>query len=501
MKSVLIRPTTGARRATRRTALAAALLLASSTLAASVPQQADATTSCLDGAGTVGDPFLVATEADLRKVGSGVDGCTLSAHYLQTQNITLNETFTSIGRDPSNLGSQASFTGVYDGGGKSISGMEIVEATRRSVGFVAQTSSSAKLMNIVLVNPKIQGSDRVGGLVGENDGEIRDVIVIGGTVQADYIVGGLVGWNKSSISDSRFSGGVVSNVDDDYSGAGGLVGINYGAITNSSTAGYVEGGDWVGGMVGDSSGGSIIASFSTSDVDGRNKVGGLIGEHYNSGTITNAYATGNVSGANRVGGLVGEIAAGMTNVFSVGRVEGDENVGGLIGDEDDDELDIIAAFWDVGTSLIGASGDDNFGATGRTTAEMTSFATFDDSVELGVDDGDRRGLAGAEQPDVGDLPGGERRVPVPAVAVRLGPVLHDGHHDDGRVDPGADRWRRPSGACRAGRVAAGRRHVDATRRFEPCHEPAPLRGRRGARDPHRHCRIESRARARRRSRR
>jgi hypothetical protein len=372
VKSVLIRPTTGARRATRRTALAAALLLASSTLAVSVPQQADAVTSCLDGGGIDGDPFLVAAEADLRKVGSGVDGCTLGAHYLQTQDITLTAPFTSIGRDPSNLGSQASFTGVYDGGEKSISGMEIVEATRRHVGFVAQTSSSAKLRNIVLVGAKVQGDDFVGGLVGRNDGEIRNVVLRSADIRGADGIGGVVGWHSGGVvSDVHFAGAVIA--DETFSFAGGLAGFGGADIVNSSAAGSVDGvGSDVGGLVGYHFAGWIRNSQSSADVSGAERVGGLVGWWDSSTGIENSYATGEVSGTDKVGGLIGLQDDGtVTNAFSVGAVTGNTNVGGLIGEQSSGTIE--ASFWDLTTSGRVASA----GGEGKSTAELTSFATFD----------------------------------------------------------------------------------------------------------------------------
>jgi hypothetical protein len=228
------------------------------------------------------------------------------------------------------------------------------------------------------------------------------------------------------LGDAHFSGTVVSGDDGDYSGAGGLVGINSGVITDSSASGSVTAtGDYVGGLVGDEfgeitnswatgdveglnfvgglAGGSgvspITASYATGEVSGTVGVGGLVGKLFSNGTvadsfatgdvtgtaefvgglvgealgtITNAYATGDVSGDDRVGGLIGLSEGDVTNAFSVGRVTGVSKVGGLIGDEDDG--DRVALFWDVETSGIP---DGNSDATGLTTAAMTSFATFD----------------------------------------------------------------------------------------------------------------------------
>ena len=73
-----------------------------------------------------------------------------------------------------------------------------------------------------------------------------------------------------------------------------------------------------------------------------------VGKNY--GTISSSYTTGTVSGDYYVGGLCGEKWSGT----------------------------ISSSFWDVETSGIGASGDNNFGATGKTTVEMQTQSTFTD---------------------------------------------------------------------------------------------------------------------------
>ena len=55
-----------------------------------------------------------------------------------------------------------------------------------------------------------------------------------------------------------------------------------------------------------------------------------------SSSIDNSYATGNVNGGNSVGGLVGENrnSSSVVNSFAIGSVSGGGNVGGLIGYDD-----------------------------------------------------------------------------------------------------------------------------------------------------------------------
>ena len=68
------------------------------------------------------------------------------------------------------------------------------------------------------------------------------------------------------------------------------------------------------------------------------------------GTISQCYATGSVTGSDDIGGLVGE-----------------------------NWYDISKCFWDIETSGIGQSGDDIYGAVGKTTAEMQTQSTFTDA--------------------------------------------------------------------------------------------------------------------------
>ena len=205
-------------------------------------------------------------------------------------------------------------------------------------------------------------SDSVGGLVGTQGygGEIRSSTFAGNVESTSYyiygITGGLVGTAYSAILDSSTSGTVegisnvgglvgqleagaeisnsnsTSTVEALVAGAGGLVGLNSGDISNSYATGTVIGFYGVGGLVGKNYG-DIEKSFSNSTVIGlgesNNDIGGLVG--YNSGEILGSYAISNVTGENEVGGLVGENYGFVTNSYTAGYVTGDTNVGGLIG--------------------------------------------------------------------------------------------------------------------------------------------------------------------------
>jgi len=134
-------------------------------------------------------------------------------------------------------------------------------------------------------------------------------------------------------------------------------------------------GNYVGGVVAYSCGGTLVNCCSAGTVSGgAYAVGGLIGHDYR-GTVTQCYSSGKVSGQSRVGGLLGYNSGGaVTQCYSAGTVSGTgQNVGGLLGLND--EGTVTASFWDTQTSGQATSA----GGTGKTTAEMQMQSTFTDA--------------------------------------------------------------------------------------------------------------------------
>jgi hypothetical protein len=115
-------------------------------------------------------------------------------------------------------------------------------------------------------------------------------------------------------------------------GVGGLVGENYGDIeksfSNSTVIGLGESNNDIGGLVGYNSG-EILGSYAISNVTGENEVGGLVGENY--GFVTNSYTAGYVTGDTNVGGLIGLNGGNIANSYAEATVYGDNIFGGLIG--------------------------------------------------------------------------------------------------------------------------------------------------------------------------
>jgi len=161
------------------------------------------------------------------------------------------------------------------------------------------------------------------------------------------------------------------------SSIGGIVGLNYGDVSNSCFAGSVAGEDNVGGLAG-ASVGTVSSCHSTGSVTGKQYVGGLVGR--NDGTVNNSYSTGNAIGDRAVGGLVGWNREGTVSMcYATGSVTSNACLGGLTCTNSGT---ISNSFWDTESSRQATSN----GGTGKTTAEMKDIDTFMDTETEGLDE-------------------------------------------------------------------------------------------------------------------
>ncbi|MDR6554413.1 S-layer homology domain-containing protein [Paenibacillus qinlingensis] len=126
------------------------------------------------------------------------------------------------------------------------------------------------------------------------------------------------------------------------------------------------------GLFGSTSGATIknIALLNT-DIHGKDRVGGLIGEAANT-TMSGVSVQGAVYGVNKVGGLIGSVDGVSTTSesYSAAAVSGSIDTGGLIGVRNGGT--VSNSFWDINSSGQVASA----GGTGLTTQQMMQQATF-----------------------------------------------------------------------------------------------------------------------------
>ena len=365
----------------------------------------------LSGSGYSYDPFQVNSYADFTEFRT--NSSLRCGYYILTVDIDLSgDNFTTAVID-------GVFGGHFDGNGHIIRNITIDTAGANNDYLGLFGIISASVSNLGIENINITGgadSHRLGGLCGYNyRGTITNCYSTGSvTGGADsHLLGGLCGHNDEGTITNCYATGAVTGGYDAGS-LGGLCGINYGTITNCYATGLVNGGNSsnsLGGLCG-SNVGTITNCYATGSVTGDDLLGGLCG--CNSDTITNCYATGSVAGGDgscRLGGLCGAVRGGtITNCYATGLVTGGDNsyclgglcgynasgtitncyalglvtggndsyaLGGLCGENS--EGTITNCFWDVETSGIGSEGDDNYGATGKTTEQMQTQSTFTDA--------------------------------------------------------------------------------------------------------------------------
>jgi hypothetical protein len=200
------------------------------------------------------------------------------------------------------------FYGTLNGNNYSINNLTIDRPNTELVGFIAITGSDAIIKDLKVEGLSATGYNYIGGLVGENYGKISNLDYQGSVTLSNYVnyAGGLVGASRGGrIKDINVN--VTINQSDDGSGTGevgGVVGRLDADIVNSSARGKISlSKKQVGGLVG-SSDGTIRNSNSSVTVQAESEVGGLVGRN-DYGKIVSSYSTGNVTGDEEVGGLVG----------------------------------------------------------------------------------------------------------------------------------------------------------------------------------------------------
>ena len=214
-------------------------------------------------------------------------------------NITLDKNIDLTGKDWTPIGTSFdnSYTGTFDGGGHTITGLTITT------------------------------KDQFVGLFGylNRAGTVKNVVMEGIQITSNHMFGN----------------------------TGGVAGFSWGSIENCSVSGSVSGTKCVGGVVGAQKAGSITGCSSSATVKGTVDVGGVAGEKW--GSMTACYATGNVtleidspknlSGGGLVGfnGGSGVLACYATgNVTSTGSSTGNVHIGGLLGDN---YTTVTACYW------------------------------------------------------------------------------------------------------------------------------------------------------------
>lgn len=272
-------------------------------------------------------------------------------------NITLtgNIDLTGIDWTPIGIDYNHQYTGTFDGGGHTITGLAVTGSDQYA-GLFGRIGSGGTVKNVTLKDVKIESNHSSGN------------------------VGGVAGWSYGNIEYCSVSGSVSSN-----STAGGVVGYQSdGAITGCNSSATVKGMVRAGGVAGaTNSGASLTGCYATGSVSVENNTtsaayaGGVVGSNGASSTLTACYATGSVTGSGSgtiyTGDVTGTNDCGtLTACYHANwTVSGpDGTTGGVTGRNFKDSLlgsgIITACYWGSNGQTQGI-GDNQAGTTGGTT--------------------------------------------------------------------------------------------------------------------------------------
>jgi len=290
--------------------------------------------------------IIISTIEDLQKIGNDL-GYPMSGEYELGNDIDMvGVSFAPIGRDSA----VKWFSGVFDGKGYTINNLTIISLSQGFSDYCGlfHELDGGIIKNLTLDNVSITGYRSVGAIVGQlmiaSDHDFSKTYIINchvtGEVTGVNNIGGLIGYGSSwmpvlnGIIDCSFEG-TINGTD----AVGGLIGYSTNlGIKDAYTKGLVFGNRHIGGLVGlyyaydvDT---AILNCYSMSDVNGTDiNVGGLVGLSAWGGNVENCYSTGNVSGGGRTGGLIGYSDSRIFKCYSTGNVisTGIET-GGLVGE-------------------------------------------------------------------------------------------------------------------------------------------------------------------------
>ena len=255
--------------------------------------------------------YIVTTAEGLKAVADIANNGNLGINITLTENINLTDMdWTPIGIDYNHQ-----YTGTFNGGGHTITGLTVT-GSDQYVGLFGHIGSGGTVKDVTLEEVKIESNNdmsAVGGVAGRSYGTLENCSV-SGSVSGSGIAGGVVGYQSGG-----FLTGCSSSATVNAGGvAGGVAGLTDSGAT--LTACYAtgdvtlesinSGGNFVGGVVGSNTSCTLKACYAWGSVTGSGSgtiyVGGVTGTN-DEGTLTACYhANGTVSGpAGTTGGVAG----------------------------------------------------------------------------------------------------------------------------------------------------------------------------------------------------
>ena len=224
------------------------------------------------------------------RMGCPLTGCT---GYELLTDLTLTSSYDWV---PIGDSATARFATTFNGQGYTISGLTM-SVSSGPTGLFGQLDAAGVIRNVGILNPSITNAGS-----SENNGALVSQVQSGGMVDTSYVSGGTITVSGASARAGGLAGQNNGQIRASYSTA---------AVTHSSNPNELR----LGGLVGFSLSGTIIASYAAGEVTGGTgtslHVGGLLGRSTDANSIiTNSYCD---SDATMQTACVGAHTAGSTD--------------------------------------------------------------------------------------------------------------------------------------------------------------------------------------------
>jgi hypothetical protein len=292
------------------------------------------------GTGTYEDPFQIHSAWQLELIATDEYGYTADAHYLMVADIDLAEagygqggkSWVPIGKQN---GMNRKFSGVFDGGGHTISNLWIdADAGTEKWGLFQETAVDSLITNIHLtgVTIKVNGF-RIAALVGYSKGFVSNVSVTDAIIEqtaGEGQVGAIVGafYDTGSLYKAYSDATVIAT----GRRVGGLVGA---ATTNAgfdavwiadvaftgSVTGIEVTSRQLGGILGAGTGAQVSRAYVNATIDGVRQIGGVVGYMEGSGLVT-----GTIRDCVYDGNGINANGSDLNSTIGIGLILGDASI-------------------------------------------------------------------------------------------------------------------------------------------------------------------------------
>ena len=263
------------------------------------------------------------------------------------------------------------YTGTFDGGNYTITGLTVTGSDQYA-GLFGHIGSGGKVKDVTLKDVKIESNNGMG------------------------CVGGVAGWSYGNIENCSVSGSVSGSGMNGF--AGGVVGYQSGGfLTGCSSSATVNAGNTAGGVAGSTmQAATLTACYATGDVTlesinpGSNFAGGVVGSNGSSCTLKACYAWGSVTGSGSgtvyTGGVTGSNDLGTLTAcyHAKGTVKGSDGATGGVAGRNYKGLmpygGIITACYWGGNGQEQGIGEDQVGTGGTTMVTDSNWSGAKDAM-------------------------------------------------------------------------------------------------------------------------